>query len=112
MSTSGTPADTIVAHPTSSGRSLKDLFGRGCCFVRFHPPTVASGVDLSHGCRYRGLREAAALGSTNNDPPSSAGPWAMLGEAHSQDVIDLYEDREAEVAAAVASLPRCIEHVH
>ncbi len=43
------------------------------------------------------------------EPSSSSGPAVALGEDPSQDVVDLYADRDTAVAAAVEALPDFIE---
>ncbi|POH58957.1 serine hydrolase [Arthrobacter glacialis] len=55
------------------------------------------------------LGMAACTAGTTGEPASSSGPAVTIGEAPSQDVVDLYTDRDTAVAAAVAALPQFIE---
>ncbi|POH73572.1 serine hydrolase [Arthrobacter glacialis] len=55
------------------------------------------------------LGMAACTAGTTGEPASSSGPAVTIGQAPSQDVVDLYTDRDTAVAAAVAALPQFIE---
>ncbi len=55
------------------------------------------------------LGMTACTAGKSPEPASSSGPPVTIGEAPSQDVVNLYTDRDTAVAAAVDALPQYIE---